>query len=364
MSSTHNDSPDSDDRYVAREQQVALDVTAVAKHLAGANLAFDPDVLPRQFRGGLANINYLVHVNDTPMVLRRPPGGELPRGAHDMGREHRILSRLWQALPLAPRSVYLCEDRDVIGVPFQLIEYRDGVIARGDTLSGLGEVEVVGPTLGNTLIETLAAVHAVDPAVVDLHTLGRPQGFLDRAVHGWCQRGESIATSEQRLIIDELGDWLQRKLAAVPGESATLLHCDFKLDNLILDAQSLAPVAIIDWDMGTRGHPLFDLCTLLSYWSDPDDPQCMHDLKQMPTARGGFMSREQAAQAYLDRTGVSAQGLTAVRVLCQFKLAVVFLQLYARYRDGALVGDAYRSFEQLGHELLVFSLDVKNGRWF
>src|SRR5882757_9806824 len=142
----------------------ALPVDRVAVYLASVGLELDRSREIRQFAGGLANLNFLVHVDGKPMVLRRPPGGELPKGAHDMGREFQILSRLWRALPFVPRGIHFCADLKVLGVPFQLIEYRDGVVIRGVDLPFPDRAA----ELGNMLVVTLAQLHAVDPAAVGL----------------------------------------------------------------------------------------------------------------------------------------------------------------------------------------------------
>ena len=159
---------------------------AVAAYLAQHNLILDTTPPPHRFPGGLANINTLIYLSGTPHVLRRPPPGPLPPGAHDMAREHRILHVLPDALPIAPRSLHLCTDTSVLGVPFQILEYREGRVIRATLPEDLAHA---GPALSQTLIKTLAAVHAVDTHALGLDTLGRPEGFLSRAVEGWRRRG-------------------------------------------------------------------------------------------------------------------------------------------------------------------------------
>ena len=140
------------------------------------------------------------------------------------------------------------------------------------------------------------------------------------------------------------------------------MHADFKLDNLILHPQTLEPLALLDWDMSTRGDPLFDLATLLSYWTEAGDPPAMHDLGQMPTAGYGFPSRDEVVQAYASATGRDVSNFAFYRVLCMFKLSVVFMQLHARYRRGATTDPRYRRFGELSHGLLEFTHDLAQGR--
>lgn len=341
----------------------ALDWLTIGHYLQQHGLHLDAHAAPRQFVGGLANLNYLLRVNGEWTVLRRPPSGPLPPGANDMRREHRILSRLSQGFALAPRSYHLCEDPGIAGAPFQLVEYRAGVAVRGDRLDPLPENEGVGVHLSLMMIEALAALHAVDADAVGLGDLGRPDGFFRRTTEGWIKRCELISEGVPSASARESMRWLREVADPVPM-APVLLHNDFKLDNILLDRQSQAPVAIVDWDMGTRGDALFDLATLLSYWSEPGDPAGMQNLRQMPTARPGFFSREQVAQGYAQSTGRSIDGLKPYRVLTQFKLAVVFQQLYQRYRSGETQDPRYAHFGHLADELHEFTLDLITNKIF
>jgi len=315
---------------------------------------------PRQFAGGFGNLNYLIEIDGAPAVLRRPPTGPLPPGANDMAREHRILSVLWRAYPLAPRGLLFCAEPEVLGAPFQIIEYRSGIVIREalpTTLSGRPDV---GDALSGHLIDALAALHDVDPASIGLDTLGRPAGFLGRTREGWATRGAAVADLAEPKAFQETLAWLRGR---VPAEAApALLHSDFKLDNMILDPASLTPLAVIDWDMGTRGDPLWDLAVLLSYWTEPDDPPCMHRLRQMPTAQPGFWRRREALEAYRRRTGRDIGDFAFYRVLSVFRSAIVFLQLFDRYRREPDAHARFAEFDALGREMLDFAFEIARGR--
>ncbi|MNZ42585.1 Phosphotransferase enzyme family protein [compost metagenome] len=340
-----------------------LDWPRIATYLASHGLLLDPHVPPRQFVGGLANFNFLVRVNDTWMVLRRPPDGPLPPGANDMAREHRILSRLWEELPFAPRSYHLCEDVEIAGAPFLLVEFRSGLVLHGGSLGPLEPSMDTGLALSRMLVDTLAAIHAVDPERIGLRTLGRPEGFFRRTAQGWSKRAELVSNGELSGAAIEAVRWLEQ--CAEPAATApVLLHNDFKLNNIILDPQTLKPNAVVDWDMGTRGDAMFDLTTLLSYWSEAGDPDCMQRLEQMPSLNPGFASREAIANAYAAATGRSLADIKPWRVLTMFKLAVVFQQLHSRYVSGETNDPRYVGFGQLGLELHEFTLDVINERVF
>lgn len=351
------------DAHVFRPAREAfpIDRGTLGAYLERVGLPLDPDVPVLQFGTGLANINYRLKAGGHWLVLRRPPDGDLPHGAHDMAREHRILSRLWRALPLAPQSMHLCEDRNVIGVPFQLIEYRAGLVIKGDDKRHFeGRPEIAAAT-GQMLVETLVAVHSVDAAAVGLEDLGKPEGFIARTLKGWSGRAERLELPVGTAgLAREISSWLARQ--RYHSRAPTLLHSDFKLDNLIVEPSTFRPVAIVDWDMGTRGDPLFDLATMLSYWAEPGDPACMHDMRQMPSAAPGFPSRNEVVARYARLTGRDVSDFPALRVLAMFKLAVVLLQLYALWARGAAKGDDYKPMQRIATELLEFAREAAAGR--
>lgn len=339
-------------------ESASLDWRRLESYLAAQGHALDLDAAPRQFGGGFGNLNFLVMMDGRHCVLRRPPFGTVPIGANDMAREHRVLSRLWQAWPLAPRSLHYCADASIIGAHFLVMEYRPGLVI-GDCLPPGVSAPVAGPHLSSMLVQVLASLHAVDPAAVGLGDFGKPAGFLARTTAGWAKRGEAVAGARDRPLIAEISCWLT---ARVPPElPATLLHSDYKLDNLVLDPETLQPRAVLDWDMSTRGDPLYDLATLLSYWGEPSDPEPMRRLRQMPTAAGGFHSRAQAMAEYAALTGRDLSNFHFHRVLCLFKLGVVFLQLYARFRTGATSDARFVGFDDLGSGILEFTHDVVRG---
>ncbi|MBR0828666.1 phosphotransferase family protein [Bradyrhizobium manausense] len=332
----------------------------LARYLSGCGMSVDLAQPIRRFAGGLANRNYLVVVDGQPTVLRRPPDGNLPPGAHDMAREHRILSRLSDALPFVPKGLHYCDDRHVIGVPFQLIEYRPGLVIRGTDLPRLEGHDDAPGVLSEMLVSTLAALHDVDAREAGLEDLGRPEGFIGRAIAGWSKRGMLVADGAAlQALLEDNTRWLLRQTFRT--RAPALLHCDFKLDNLILDPRTLAPAALVDWDMGTQGDPLFDLATLLSYWAQPDDPPALHRLQQMPTTNPGFWRRAKVAERYAALTGTDVDDLPAMRVLALFKLGIVFLQLHRQWTSGAVKDDRYADFAALGEDILLVARDVSNG---
>jgi aminoglycoside phosphotransferase (APT) family kinase protein len=329
-------------------------------HLAGHGIALDLEHRPRHFASGYGNLNYLLHADGRPIVLRRPPLGPIPPGANDMGRESRILFRLWRAFPLAPRCLHYCADESVLGAPFLLMEYRPGLVIGGRMPEPFRGRSEAGSRIGEMLVEELARLHGVDPDAVGLGDLGRPEAFLARTRAGWARRAGLAWEGEPPPALGELLAWLGANEPG--GQAPVLLHNDFKLDNFVLHPETLEPVALLDWDMGTRGDPLMDLAVLLSYWSEAGDPEAMHDLQQMPTADPGFPTREEMAAAYARQTGRDLSDFLFYRVIATLRLAVVFMQLNRRYREGGTDDPRFAGFGELAEGLLEFARAISKGR--
>lgn len=337
---------------------VAQDWSALRRWLAARGATFGA-APPRQFAGGLGNLNYLIEIDGRPAVLRRPPAGPLPRGANDMAREARVLSSLWRAYPLAPRALWFCPNPGVLGAPFQILEHRAGIVIRDSLPAGLADAPEIGARLSRHVVESLAALHAVAAQAVGLDTLGRPSGFLGRTLEGWAARGAAVVDPAHPGAFAEIVAWLRSR---VPGDTPpSLVHSDFKLDNMIFDRATLAPVAVIDWDMATRGDPLWDLAVLLSYWAEPEDPACIRRMRQMPTQQPGFWRRDEVIDAYRRLSGRAVDDFAFYRVLALFRSAVVFLQLFDRWRRDPAGDPRCADFGTLGRELLDYARETARG---
>ncbi len=295
----------------------------------------------RQFAGGKANLTYLlVFPDDSEMVLRRPPLGPVPAGSHDMAREYRVLSRLWQSFPEAPRAFSHCEDETVIGSQFLLMERRHGVVVRDrvpETFGGGADPDA-NRKLSTVVIDTLAEFHAVDPARCGLDTLGHPEGFLERQVDGWATRWER-AQETPYPVADEVAGWLRDR---IPHDGDTsLLHNDWRLDNMAVDAANPGIcTAVYDWDMATRGDPLADVGTLMASWYDPGEERSA--LSPMPTDAPGWLPRGQALERYGQMSGRSMGQINWYVVFGTWKLGVVLQQIYIRWLRGQTQDERFR----------------------
>lgn len=330
----------------------ALDVERLAAYLAATvpELAGVATITVEQFPSGHSNLTYLLHVSFRTeggfdrqqaapqplpvldLVLRRPPVGAKIKTAHDMGREFHILSRLAPVYPKAPRPLAYCPDESVLGAPFYVMERLTGVILRNQAPAGIGLTAGVMRGLSEAFVDTLVDLHRSDYAAIGLGDLGSPAGYVRRQIDGWTQRYCNAATDDLPHV-ERAAAWLAGHLPAESG--ATLIHNDFKYDNLVLDPADLTRiVGVLDWEMATIGDPLMDLGTSLGYWIDPNDaPELLAMSLGLTTLPGNF-SRRELTQRYAERTGLDPGDGVFYYVYGLFKIAVIAQQIYARYKAG------------------------------
>ena len=340
-----------DAEVIAIREGEGFDSARVAAFLNGKLPDSDVPLEVVQFAGGHANLTYLLRFGTTEYVLRRPPIGPVAPGAHDMGREFRVLSVLYRAFPLAPRAFAYCDDPSIIGTPFFVMERRRGTVVRRSIPPefGAGEDPAINRRISEVLIDTLADLHEVNTNAVGLADLGKPEGFMQRQIDGWTARYQRAKTKEVTLV-DELTQWLHDKLPASPPP--TLLHNDYRLDNIMLDsADPGRVVAVFDWDMCTIGDPLADLGTLLSLWMEAGEGMSGGSQGGMPSHVPGFLTRREAVERYGKRRGVDISNVPYYYVFGIFKIAVVVQQIYHRFHLGQTKDERFRSFEQMA-ELL------------
>jgi aminoglycoside phosphotransferase (APT) family kinase protein len=308
--------------------------------------------LPLRFErisGGQSNLTFRVtDAAGRRWALRRPPLGTRLRSAHDMGREHKVVSALGGTeVPVAP-LLGLCEDESVNGAPFYVMEYVDGPIlrSRGDAEEHFAE-ESSRHAIGDRVADTLVAIHAVDPDQVGLGDLGRKQDYVARQLHRWHGQWEKSKTRELALIDD-----LHERLAArIPEQGpATIVHGDYRLDNMIL-SQSGQIAAVVDWELCTLGDPLADVGLLMVYWSEPGDD--LIPLFEPATLAPGFPSRDQIRSRYAKRSGRDLSEIDFYVALGCWKLAIVLEGVSARFAAGQYgkTDDGFREFAKVVEQL-------------
>jgi aminoglycoside phosphotransferase (APT) family kinase protein len=264
-----------------------------------------------------------------------------------------VLAGLAPAFALAPRLLAACLEPAVIGVPFLLIEWREGVAVGGTLPAGFAPDAHVW--LLPALAQALARLHALDPAALGLGDLGRASGFAERTLRGWTKRAAAAFASEAPPALGQLLGLLGRRLPAeVP---ARLLHMDAKFDNLLVDPVARAATALIDWDMGTLGPPAFDLAVLLSYWIEPGDPPGTHALAAVPSLLPGWPGRAEVVAAYLQAAGDAPPDLGWHLALARLRLSTAWMQLYRLWERGSLTGDRYAGFKTMAQAILAQAAD-------
>jgi aminoglycoside phosphotransferase (APT) family kinase protein len=306
-----------------------LDWVALAAYLR-PRLGVDGAMEVLQFPNGSANLTYRVSFGDRHFVVRRPPFGQIAPGAHDMKREHRVLSKLGTVFPRAPMSYDFCDDHSVVGSDFVVLEYRTGEIVWNELPPSMRGDPDAGKKLGFAVVDALAELHLVDPASCGLEALGRPDGYVRRQVDGWRARWDLVATPD----VDELMGAVAAELSdTLPSPTrATLLHNDFKIDNCqVAPGHPEAVTTILDWDMATLGDPLVDFGTLLNYWTDPadDEPPLVAGVDTF-----GLPTRAAITERYAVRTGVDVSRAAWYEAFATWKTAVVLQQLHQRYVRG------------------------------
>jgi len=298
----------------------------------------------RQFGGGHANLTYLLRVGEQEWVMRRPPLGPTLPTAHDMRREFRVLSALATTDVPVPRPVVLCEDLSVIGAPFYLMERRRGTVIRDAIPPEIGDDLDKRRQASEAAVDTLAALHAVDWQAVGLQDFGRPAGYLERQLRRWAEQWERAKTRPVPAL-DGVLEWLRQHLPVSPRSS--IVHGDYKLDNLMLDAaRPTRIVAILDWEMCTVGDPLIDLGLLLCYWPEGGDDELFADSLRSVTMLPGWMRRAEIVERYAARSGRDLSGIGYYHTFAVFKLAVVIQQIFYRYHVGQTHDERFASFDQ------------------
>ncbi|MFF7531476.1 phosphotransferase family protein [Streptomyces bobili] len=297
----------------------------------------------RLIEGGRSNLTYAVTDGGSRWVVRRPPLGHVLATAHDMRREHRVIDALYPTSVPVPRPVLLCEDDEVLGAPFYVMEFVEGTPYRtADQLGPLGPERTRGAVL--SLVDTLVELHAVDPAAVGLADFGRPEGFLDRQLRRW---GKQLDASRSRDLagIDELHAALGRSLPSSPAPA--VVHGDYRLDNVLIGEDDTIR-AILDWEMSTLGDPLTDLGLLVMY----SVPLKVPESPVSTTASApGHPTPAELIERYAARSGRDVSAVSWYTAFAWFKLAVILEGIHYRYTLGQTVG---RGFDRIGELVPVF----------
>lgn len=310
-----------------------IDLPALNKYLLSSELFDLPVSEVQQFSGGYSNLTYLLTTEKgKEYVLRRPPfGAEHIKGGHDVAREYRVLRMIESAgFAKIPKPLLLCEDLGILGCPFYLMQRVEGIILRAQSAQKLNLSPEQLRAMSEALVDNLVHLHTLDLNVTGLGKIGKPDGYVRRQVEGWHRR-YLAAQTDNLPALPQLYQWLSDNY---PLETtATLIHNDYKYDNLILDPDDLTHIrAVLDWEMCTVGDPLMDVGTALSYWSEADDGsfERSFNLSWLP----GNLTRQEFAERYAAQSGRDLSHVLFYYVFGLFKNTVVMQQIYARWKQG------------------------------
>lgn len=302
------------------------------KSFLGENLNCYPDKIEiSKISGGFSNLTFLVKTPEKKFALRRPPFGEKISKAHDMEREFKVLTSLKNAgYSKIPKPILFSNDEAIIGAPFFVMEFVEGIVLRNKIPSGLSFGEGEFRKLSENTIDCLLELHSLELENSGLIQLGKPEGYVQRQVEGWSERYFRSKTNELPEM-EKVSEWLKGNLPK--NENTGFIHNDFKYDNLVLDPVQFSEIkAVLDWEMATVGDPLMDLGTSLAYWSQAEDPEIlkMFNLTDLP----GNMTREEVVRYYSSKSPLDLSNILFYYVFGLFKVGVIAQQIYKRFSQG------------------------------
>jgi len=335
------------DKAIKMRSEDALDAERVSdfisSHLPELELSHKVELL--QFPSGASNLTYEVKLDHQSIILRTAPKGANIKGAHDMGREFNVLSKLKEHFPYCPKALAHSADLSILGCEFYMMEKIGGLIPRRELPVEYNQAEL--RRLCVNLIDVQVKLHQVDIVKTDLISLGKPEGYVSRQVAGWCARYQNALTPDVPKA-ESLMDWLkdnQPDDSYSTSEQASFIHNDYKLDNVVLDSnEATRIISVLDWEMATVGDPLMDLGSSLAYWVQEDDSDALKQIRMMPTHLKGMMSREELVEYYLEKSGLKVDNFDYYYIFGLFRLAVIAQQIYKRFYEGKTTNKRFASF--------------------
>ena len=304
-----------------------IDIENVTAWVAARIDGLEPPLEFTLIAGGHSNLTYkFVDRRGEAYVLRRPPLGHILESAHDMGREHRIISALWDTDVPVPETFGLCEDNDVNGSPFFLMKFVDGVVPH-DVTAAATIPENERASSGEHVVDVLATLHLIDPDDVGLGNLARKEAYIERQLKRWTKQWEATKTHEIPEM-EESERLLHEDMPAQVGSA--IVHGDYRIGNMIIRDGRMA--ALLDWELCTLGDPLADLGYLLNNWTDPGEAGA----DSAPTGVGGFPGRDHVLAVYHERTGRDLSRINYYRAFSHWRLGAITQGVYKRYLVGAM----------------------------
>jgi aminoglycoside phosphotransferase (APT) family kinase protein len=316
-----------------------IDAAGLSRFIRERKLGDSSDLRTENISFGHSNEVHLVHFDGKSWALRRPPRGPLLPTAHDVVREYRVLKALQETSVPVPRVYASCEDSSYIGAPFYLMEYMRGVVIRSGLIPSVEKSFADTPakrrTVSEQMIDLLIALQSVDWRKVGLEGFGRPDGYIERQLRRWIDQLERTLPLTRPLpVMAKLQEWLTGHVPQ--AQPSTIVHGDFKLDNVMWDTHAAEPkaLALFDWEMSTIGDPLADLGWMLTYWTDPSDGEVRRAVVSSMECEPGYLHRRQMAELYEHKSGRAMRDFAFYEIFSLFKLAIILEGSYSRYLSG------------------------------
>ncbi len=317
------------------EQREKIDTSKLIPFLQ-QHVNLSQNITIQQFPSGYSNLTYLIRDHEREYILRRSPIGVDVKGGHDMGREYGILSKIYPHYSKVPKPILLCSDPEILGCEFYLMERVMGMIVRSNVPDICNNEEFFS-NLSKQTVSVLAEIHNLNVEQIELK-IGRPKGYVERQVSGWTRRFQRVDFEENEDMAF-LSEWLHKNQPTEVG--ASLIHNDYKYDNLILDTKTFDVKAILDWEMATIGCPLMDMGAALGYWVEANDDERLRKLPFCPTFQQGNYTRREFAESYCELRGLSTQNLSFYIAYGRWRIAVILQQIYARYKKGLTTDERF-----------------------
>ncbi len=328
-----------------------IDAEGLRRFLRDRKLGDAADLKIENISFGHSNEVHLVHFDGKSWALRRPPRGPLLPTAHDVMREFRVLSALQDTPVPVPRMYAACDDNSYIGAPFILMEYMRGRVIRSGLIpsceKSFAETPLQRAAISRWMVDLLVALQNVDWRAVGLENFGRPDGYIERQVRRWSDQLERTVPQTRPLpVMWQIREWLRAHMPQ--PQPATIVHGDFKLDNVMWDPDGAEPrpLALFDWEMSTLGDPLADLGWMVTYWGDAGDDERRKTFVSSMEAGDGYLGRREMIDLYEQRSGRQMRDFAFYEIFSLFKLAIIAEGSYARYLSGQADDPMFATYDE------------------
>ncbi|MDQ0976478.1 aminoglycoside phosphotransferase (APT) family kinase protein [Neobacillus niacini] len=313
-----------------------------------------------QFSAGHSNLTYQIKVGEWEAVLRRPPLGPVAPKAHDMEREFKIISELHPVFSVTPKPILFSNQLDIVNSPFFIMERKNGIVIDTSFPDEITVTKELCQQLSEIMVNKLVELHGINFKETRLGAISKPEGFMERQIHGWIGRYERAKTDEVDAV-----DTLKKYLTdPIPVEqSAAIIHYDYKFNNAMFNENLSEMVGLFDWEMTTVGDPLADLGVVMGYWHEVNDPEELKKgLGKAPvTVNEGFLTRKQFIELYAKKSGRDVTNMNYYLTFAYFKLAVICQQIYYRYKKGQTNDLRFANFNDKAKMLIEHAVKVASG---